>query len=248
MKITSKSIVGDIVADNYKTAEIFKKHNIDFCCGGQQSLIEACEKGSLSLTTAETILEEINSFFEENKKEQEIDYRNWPLDKLVDHIEKKHHAYVEAKIPIVKEYLDKIEAVHGRKHPELIEINRVFKEASGQLVMHMKKEELILFPFIRKMAKAKREHIKISKPSFETIKNPIGQMDEEHDFEGEAFRKIAALSNNFQLPKDACNTYRVAFGILEEFEDDLQLHIHKENNILFRRAIKLEEELFGTAS
>jgi len=107
----------------------------------------------------------------------------------------------------------------------------------------MKKEELILFPYIRKMAKAKRKNIQLATPTFETIKNPISKMDEEHDFEGEAFREIAALANNYNVPADGCNTYRVAFGMLKEFDEDLHLHIHKENNVLFQRAIALEEEL-----
>tara|TARA_B110001452_G_scaffold163404_1_gene136232 strand:+ start:6143 stop:6883 length:741 start_codon:yes stop_codon:yes gene_type:complete len=243
MKITPKSIVGDIVADNYKTAEIFKKHNIDFCCGGQQTIEEACLKEAVSGADSKTLIQSVNAFLEQSGKEQAEDYRHWPLDNLVEHILAKHHAYVEAKIPVIKEYLDKIESAHGQKHPELSEVNSIFKDASGELVMHMKKEELMLFPYIQKMVKAKRENSKLSIPPFETIKNPISKMDEEHEFEGEAFRKIEKLTNNYTMPKDGCNSYRVAFGMLKEFDEDLHLHIHKENNILFQRAIALEEEL-----
>lgn len=245
MKITIKSIVGDIVADNYKTAEIFKNYDIDFCCGGQQTIEDACKKTSLSSIGVAVLVKDINDFLEEKDTKQPIDYRNWPLDELTDHIETTHHAYVEAKIPILKAYLDKIESVHGKDHPELAEINTIFKDASGQLAMHMKKEELVLFPFIRKIAKAKREGSKLKAPHFGTIKNPIQKMNEEHDFEGEAFRKITALSNNYTVPQDGCNTYKVVFGMLQEFEDNLHLHIHKENNILFQKAIKLEEELLS---
>ncbi len=245
MKITHESIVGDIVADNYKTAEIFKQHNIDFCCGGQLSIKDACEKENVSITDADKLLISVKAFFKENEDSQKTDFRNWPLDKLAEHIENKHHGYVEEKIPVLKEYLNKIETAHGKEHPELIEINNIFNEASNQLVMHMKKEELILFPFIKKMAKAERDHSKLETPHFGTIKTPIGKMDEEHDFEGEAFRKIANLSNNYAVPKDGCNTYKVAFGMLQEFEEDLHLHIHKENNILFQKAVKLEEKLLS---
>ncbi len=245
MKITITSIVGDIVANNYKTAEIFKNYEIDFCCGGQQSIEDVGKKENLSTIAVANLVKEINNFLEEKDAKQTIDYRNWPLDKLTDHIETTHHAYVEAKIPVLKTYLDKIESVHGKDHPELAEINSIFIDASGQLAMHMKKEELVLFPFIRKIAKAKREGTTLEVPHFGTIKNPIKKMDEEHDFEGEAFKKIAALSNNYQVPEDACNTYKVTFGLLQEFEDNLHLHIHKENNILFQKAIKLEEELLS---
>jgi len=245
MKITLKSIVGDIVANNYKTAEIFKELNIDFCCGGQKTISEACEKEHVSEEDTMTLLHTLNLFFTEDNKEQEIDYRSWPLDKLTNHIVAKHHVYVEEKIPVLKEYLNKIESAHGDAHPELLEINQIFKDASGQLAIHMKKEEFVLFPYIKKISKAKQENTQIETPPFGSIKNPIASMDEEHEFEGEAFRKIAELSNNYTIPKDGCNTYRVAFGMLKEFEDDLHLHIHKENNILFQRAITLEEELLA---
>ena len=243
MKITSKRIVGDIVADNYKTAEIFKKYHIDFCCGGQQTIEEACDKETISDANAKTLIQSVNEFFDQKENRQAIDYRNWPLDDLIDHIETKHHGYVEAKIPVINEYLDKIESAHGKRHLELSKINAIFKDATSQLVMHMKKEELILFPYIRKLSKAKRDGIKHSIPPFGTIKNPISKMDEDHDFEGEAFREIAALSSNYSTPSDGCNTYRVAYGLLKEFDEDLHLHIHKENNILFQRAIALEDEL-----
>lgn len=245
MEITHQSIIGDIVSQNYKTAEIFKNYDIDFCCGGQQSIEEACIKGSLSSSEIKTLVQSIQDFFINTQEVPKEDVREWPLDTLTEHIEKKHHAYVEAKIPLLKEYLDKIESVHKKEHPELIEINEIFKEASGQLAMHMKKEELVLFPFIKKMAKAQRENLPLETPHFGTIKNPIGRMDEEHDFEGEAFRKIASLSNNYSVPDDGCTTYNIAFQMLKEFEEDLHLHIHKENNILFQRAITLEENLLS---
>ena len=109
--------------------------------------------------------------------------------------------------------------------------------------MHMKKEELILFPFIRKMAKAKQENTKLDTPNFGTVQNPIEMMMEEHTTEGDRFRKIETLSNNYTPPEDACNTYRVTFALLNEFEQDLHMHIHLENNILFPRAIELEKQL-----
>lgn len=246
MNITSKSIIGNIVGLNYKTAEIFKKYALDFCCGGQQSIEEACTSNGLSTATIEAIVQELINCLEENKEKQNRTYGSWPLDKLTDHIEVMHHSYVEAKIPIIKAHLNKIEEVHGNDHPELVEINSIFTDAAGQLAMHMKKEELILFPYIRKLAKAKREYSKLVKPHFGTIKNPILQMEEEHNFEGEAFKKIGLLSHNYVIPKDGCTTYSVTFGLLKEFEEDLNLHIHKENNILFPRAIALEEEIQTT--
>lgn len=145
----------------------------------------------------------------------------------------------------MKQFLDKLCKVHGANHPELFEINEQFNASAGELAMHMKKEELILFPYIKKMVASKSNHQPEGKPNFGTVQNPINMMMEEHNVEGERFRKIAHLSYNYNPPADACNTYRVAFSLLKEFEEDLHLHIHLENNILFPKSVTLEKELIG---
>ena len=179
----------------------------------------------------------------EAKSESTTDYQSWPLDLLADYIEKKHHRYVQEKTLEIQPYLDKICKVHGERHPELLEIKEEFNASAGELAAHMKKEEMILFPFIRKMTKAKLENTKVDAAHFGTVKNPIQMMMNEHTVEGNRFRKIEELSNNYTPPLDACNTYRVSFALLKEFEQDLHLHIHLENNILFPRAIEIEKEL-----
>jgi regulator of cell morphogenesis and NO signaling len=179
-------------------------------------------------------------------KDTTTDFNSWPLDLLTDYIEKKHHRYVEAKSLEIKPYLNKICSVHGERHPELFEIQQQFNASVGELAAHMKKEEFILFPFIRKLAKASQENVSIDAPSFGTIQNPIAMMNQEHETEGDRFRKIETLSNNYTPPDDACNTYRVTFALLHEFEQDLHLHIHLENNILFPKSIELEKELLAS--
>lgn len=141
--------------------------------------------------------------------------------------------------------LQKLCDVHGNNHPELFKVKNLFEQSVGQLAMHMKKEELILFPFIRKMVTTKQKNEKITPPGFGSIKNPIQAMMNEHDVEGDRFKDIAALTNNYSVPKDGCNTYQYTFLTLKEFEDDLHLHIHLENNILFPKSIELENELMG---
>ena len=152
---------------------------------------------------------------------------------LVDHIVGVHHKYVETTIPALKFYLDKIAKVHGNNHPELLEIRDEFFKTADALTSHMKKEEFILFPYIKAMESARKNHFPLSPAHFGGIENPIAMMEEEHDTEGERFRKISALSNNYTPPSDACQTYKVAFAMLQEFENDLHTHIHLENNILF---------------
>jgi len=229
--------IGEFVAEDFRTAAIFSKHKIDFCCNGGRTIKEACEKKGID---ANMILDELYSVLNTSTT-QTIDYKSWPLDLLVEYIEKKHHRYVEEKIPVLLQFLNKLCRVHGERHPELLEINKLFTASAGELTAHMKKEELILFPFIKKMVKVKLENGIIQSPSFVTVENPITMMMQEHDNEGERFRQITKLTNDYNPPVDACNTYRVTFAMLEEFEKDLHLHIHLENNILFPEAIKLEQ-------
>lgn len=238
-KNTQKQI-GEYVAEDYRTAAVFSKYKIDFCCNGGRSIDEACQKKGLDTNQ---LLDELHTVLNNNGN-QAIDYKSWPLDLLIDYIEKKHHRYVEEKIPVIRQFLDKLCRVHGERHPELFKINELFTGSAGDLAAHMKKEELVLFPFIKKMVQAQLTNGSIERPHFGIVENPIAMMKEEHDNEGERFRRIADLTNNYNPPSDACNTYRVTFAMLNEFEQDLHLHIHLENNILFPQAIKLEQ-LFG---
>lgn len=237
-KLVEKSI-GQIVAEDYRTAQIFKNHNIDFCCQGNRNLQEAAVKKGID---AKELLKEIKAV-QHGEQEGTINFKSWPLDLLADYIEKKHHRYVEEKIPVLKPYLEKLCRVHGERHPELFEITEYFNKSVGELAAHMKKEEIILFPAIRKMVQAKQSGTTLERPHFGTVQNPIQMMMMEHESEGERFRLINELSNNYTPPLDGCNTYRVTFALLQEFENDLHRHIHLENNILFPKSAELEKVL-----
>lgn len=239
MNTLQEKHIGELVAENYKTATIFKKYKIDFCCNGGRSIEDACKTKDVSIWELTRELEEVMN----QKVEAATDYASWPLDLLADYIEKKHHRYVEGRIPEIIPFLEKLCKVHGGRHPELLEIYRHFTTSAGELTQHMKKEELVLFPYIRKMVEAKTNHQPLPQPHFGSVDNPIAMMEQEHDNEGSRFREIARLSDDYNPPADACNTYRVTFALLKEFEDDLHLHIHLENNILFPRAKALEAEL-----
>ncbi len=238
MNISESNIIGNVVAGDYRAAKVFKTHNIDFCCNGNRTIGEACTEKNLNV---DELLDELTSALEDSK-ETTTDFNAWPLDLLADYIEKTHHRYVESKITEIKPYLEKIVKVHGGKHPELAEISEIFNHSAGELAMHMKKEELVLFPRIRKMVESKISKTEIPPAHFGTVQNPIAMMMREHEDEGENFRKISELSHNYTAPEDACNTYRVTFSLLNEFEEDLHKHIHLENNILFPKAIELEKE------
>ena len=238
MNDLKEKTIGEIVAKDYRAAAVFESFGIDFCCGGNITVDEACRQNSVNPNEVAGKLAAIVNTQQGNS----IDFRSWPLDLLADYIQKKHHRYVEEKTPILKQYLAKICSAHGDRHPELFEIKKEFDASAGELAMHMKKEELMLFPFIRKMVQAKSSGQPLPPSSFGKIETLIQTMIQEHDIEGDRFKKISALSGNYTVPADGCNTYRITYATLKEFEDDLHLHIHLENNILFPEAIKLEKE------
>ncbi|MCQ4034195.1 iron-sulfur cluster repair di-iron protein [Kaistella montana] len=234
---TRTDLIGEMVAEDFRTAAVFKKYGIDFCCKGGRTIADACEKKNID---QEKIISELESLPKTDASG--IDFNNFPIDLLADYVEKTHHRYVEEKTPILQQFLDKLCKVHGDRHPELFEINAIFNESARDLAAHMKKEELVLFPFIKQMVKAKISGEDVLQPHFGTVENPVNMMMHEHTTEGERFEKIAQLTNNYIPPADACNTYRVTFAMLQDFENDLHKHIHLENNILFPKSIQLEKE------
>ena len=234
--LTQEKTIGDFVAENFRTAEVFKKYHIDFCCKGGRTVEEACDNKKVSPQQIYQELEEIV-----NRKSEDIDFNSWPLDLLADYVEKTHHKYVEEKSAMLIPYLNKLCKVHGERHPELFEINELFIGSAQDLAANMKKEELILFPFIKQMVEAKKNGEPLPAPRFGTVENPVAMMKHEHEAEGERFVKIAELTNNYEFPDDACGTYQVTYRMLEDFQNDLHKHIHLENNILFPKAIAMEK-------
>ncbi len=229
--------VADVVRENIATAHVFKKYGIDFCCGGGTSIDAACSKHHVD---KQELMEEINHAL--HSRTPSVNYNQWPLDFLCDYIEQTHHRYVLEAIPIIKSYVAKVAKVHGHASPEVIEIESLFTNVESELIPHLQKEELILFPYIRTLVKSINLGQELSNPQFESVANPIRIMIHEHDVAGDLLKSIRNLSNNFQTPDWACNTYRALYAKLEEFENDLHLHIHLENNILFPKALKIEQK------
>ncbi len=238
MNTLEQLTVGEYVANDFRTAALFSKYGIDFCCKGNRTIEEVCAKKNIDPTELEKEIQIVL----ETKNENAIDFKSWSPTLLIEYIVEKHHAYIEEKTPVLLQFLDKLCKVHGERHPELFEINALFKRSAGDLAQHMKKEELILFPFIQKMVKAQKENQLIQEPNFGTVENPIAMMKDEHTIEGERFDKIATLTDGFTPPEDACSTYKVTYQMLKEFEQDLHKHIHLENNILFPKAIQLQAD------
>jgi regulator of cell morphogenesis and NO signaling len=237
-QILENTTIAELVANDYRTAEIFKKHKIDFCCGGKKSMAKACAEKNIDPQQLE---EEILSL--QNKTNQPAhNFNEWGLGFLADYIQQVHHTYVNNNLNLISEFADKVARVHGEHAPETKEIAGLWREVVAELTMHMKKEELLLFPYIKNLERfSKGEISHLPSSHFRTIKNPISMMEQEHDLAGSLMKSIAVLSNDFTPPAHACNTYIVLYAKLKEFQDDLFQHIHLENNILFPKAILLED-------
>ncbi|MBL0331223.1 MAG: iron-sulfur cluster repair di-iron protein [Bacteroidetes bacterium] len=233
---SSETTIGELVAKDFRKAEIFKKYNLDFCCGGKKTVTQACNEQKVDYMAVEKEL----SILDMVKTTPSQKFDEWNLDFLVDYILNTHHEYVKKAIPLLIEYTSKVAKVHGDNHPEVITIAQKFNEAAEELNGHMSKEEQILFPYIKKLVLAKSNKLQTPNTAFGTIKNPIHMMEVEHDVVGDIFKEIRELTNNYMPPEDSCATYKVSYLKLKEFEEDLHQHIHLENNILFPKSILLE--------
>ena len=238
MNITKEKTIGQLVKDDYRTAQVFQQHGLDFCCGGNRTIKEACEKKAVN---PDEILRALDQLKTSGAKED--NYDQWSLDFLVDYIINNHHEFTRNKLPEIGKYAKKVAGVHGERHEELKEIYYEFTMLHTEIFNHLDKEERILFPYIKQLVEAKKEGIKPEKPEFGEAANPIAMMEEEHDEAGGSMAKIRKLSNDFAPPADACTTYRLLYQNLEGFEKDLHKHVHLENNILFPKALELEKQL-----
>ncbi|WGH76248.1 iron-sulfur cluster repair di-iron protein [Tenacibaculum tangerinum] len=239
MVISNNKTVADYVTENIKTAHIFKKYGIDFCCGGGITVEKACAKNNVDQATLEQELAEVDVI-----KDVIEDYDKWELDFLIVYIENIHHSYVRESLPIISQYATKVAKVHGHHYTEVVAINQLFHEVANELLSHLQKEEQVLFPYIKQLVKAKKEEVKNTTPAFETVNNPIQIMEHEHENAGTIFKEISRLSHKYTPPEGACNTFRALYAKLDEFEQDLHKHIHLENNILHPKAILLEKKMF----
>jgi regulator of cell morphogenesis and NO signaling len=235
METTQEKTIAEIVVENYRAADVFKKHGIDFCCGGKISVKEMCRKKNLDYNTVQAHLDELDNVIIED-----YDFNRWQLDDLVNYILDKHHRYIIDNAELIQQYADKVARVHGHHRTEVVRIDELFREAIDELDTHMMKEERVLFPYIIQLAEAQRQNTPLQRPPFGTAQNPIRMMEMEHETVGNIFHEISELSSGYNPPAEACNTYRVLYAKLQEFENDLHRHIHLENNILFPKAMDLE--------
>jgi regulator of cell morphogenesis and NO signaling len=236
--IQKDSKIGEVVAQNFHTARIFESHGLDFCCGGKKTIENACSEKGLN---SDVILAELESLNSTNPSSAHFD--KWQADFLTDYIINNHHSYVINNVSLIEHHLAKVVFAHSERHPELKEIESTFLGLKADLLEHMAKEERMLFPYIKKLSFAEKNNIDMPYPPFGSVDNPIKVMEAEHDNAGIYLKKLFNLTNGYNPPQDACATYKVVFDELKEFADDLHMHVHLENNVLFPKAKQLEEKL-----
>jgi regulator of cell morphogenesis and NO signaling len=239
MNITSETKVGDLAAANPRATQVLEQAGVDYCCGGQKSLHDACLHADVS---EEQILERLR----ENQASVGESDRNWiaaPLGDLTEHIRSKHHAYVREAVRRIQPLAAKVKGKHGANHPEIADVEALFAEVAKEMIAHMQKEERILFPYIEAVEQAANGNDSVERPFFQTVRNPVHMMMQEHDAAAAVVRNIREKSAGYAAPADACMSYQALYRELLQFETDLHQHVHLENNILFPRAVELESKV-----
>ena len=243
MTATLETSVRDIVAEDFRAAAVFERFGIDFCCGGRRTLGEACRDRHVNPLD---VLAEVNEACDRQDTTTPR-FAKWGPDALVAYIVGHHHGYVRRALPSIVAHTRKVAASHGASRPELKEIAAIFEEVADEMTAHMAKEEQVLFPYIEKLDSAVRLREPVPVAAFSSVEKPIAMMEHEHEHAGLAMARIRELSKNYALPEGACTTYTVCFRELEEFERDLHVHVHLENNVLFPKARALAATSSGVA-
>ncbi|WP_054028389.1 iron-sulfur cluster repair di-iron protein [Bacillus sp. FJAT-28004] len=226
MNIQLMHSVGDIVTNYPKTAEVFKEFRIDFCCGGNKSLLQVIRDQDIE---EEILLKSLRKAAVSSKS-KDLNWNELSSSELIDHIVSIHHGYLKSALPQISEYVKKVARVHGPNHTELFQVHQWFETLRSDMEHHMEKEELEAFPAViayeNDPTEAKRDR----------LLEILNTLEQEHEGSGDLLKQIREITGDYELPKDACTTFQLTFLKLEELESDMFQHIHLENNILFNRA------------
>jgi regulator of cell morphogenesis and NO signaling len=248
MNISETTTVRDLAAGIPGATRVFENFGIDYCCGGARTLADACREASLPVEDMARSLEEAG------RAPQPGDGRDWRQESLMaltEYIVDTHHSFTRQEIDRLEKLFDKVCSRHGENHAELFEARKTFQQLKQDLIPHMLKEEQVLFPYITRMEEAAGDGRAIPPPFFGTVQNPVRMMMLEHETAGDLLRALRGATGDYTPPADACISYQTLYQALAGFEADLHQHIHLENNLLFPRAIDMEDkaapELRGSA-
>jgi len=237
MTVAIAKTVRELALENPSSTRVFEKLGIDYCCGGNISLEQACRTANLDI---DQVLESLEAAETAPAMRKDQDWQIEPLSALIAHIQSTHHKYTRDEIARLGPIFEKVCAVHGKNHPELLRIYELFQDLAQELTAHLMKEEMILFPYMKRMEAAAMGNDPIAPAPFGSVQNPIALMEQEHDSAGNALRAMSEAANGYSVPADACVSFQALYNALADLEVDLHQHIHLENNILFPRAVALE--------
>lgn len=239
MTTTQHLTIGEFVAHDFRTAAIFARYGIDFSCRGHCTVVEACQQKGFNY---KRLLAELTEILLSDSCTV-IDFESWPADLIVDYVEKKHHRYIRNGIPVIRRHLDRLCDAYGGIYPEVVPLRILFGEATEALLTHLKTEETVVFPQIVRLEQTVQSgFMRRSRPG-SPLSDVMRTMEHEHEEEVDRFRYIAKLTDDYMPPLEQCPLFRAAYTMLERFEQDLDEHIHLENNVLFPRARRLEAQL-----
>lgn len=236
-----KKTVREIALEMPATTRVFEAYKIDYCCHGNTMFDDACQSAGAASSEVTKKIEGV--IYSSNAQESES-FTTLTLNQLIDHILEKHHAYTESEIHQLTPLMEKVASRHGEHNPYLFELKEIFKDVCDDLGPHMLKEEGVLFPYIRELETNFSLEIQGSTPRFGTVANPVRVMKIEHEKVGDLLSKMRSLSNDYLLPDGACPSFTALYHRFTDLERDIHQHIHLENNLLFPKAIELEQKTF----
>lgn len=241
IQVDGKTTVRDLVGRYPQTRPVFEKHGIDYCCGGGMCLAEAASEHGLNLPG---LVDALEKTLQAPAGEAEATDKDWyaaPLAELVQHIVEVHHGYMKTALPRLRSLVPTVLKAHGAHHGEVLQrVQDLFNALDAELSSHLMKEEQVLFPYIVAIEARVREGTPEPQACFGSARNPIRQMEHEHESAGQTLAKLREVTQDYALPADACPTFKAMYEELQRMEADLHQHIHLENNILFPRAIAAE--------
>lgn len=229
----NEETLGELATKDLRKIEVFKKYGLDFSCEGKKTVKEACAEKGLDVTIVEQELQRADK----SPTAHQFPYEEWDLGFFADFIDNTHHRYIRKNLPEICSFANKVMEVHSENHPELIDINNLVKQINTNIIALIDEEEAILFPKIKELVRSNSKNTHIS----ENLQNIIHSAEKVHQLVVADINEIKKLSNNYTLPEDSCASYSLLYRKLSEFEDDMKLHTHLENNILFPKALELQK-------
>lgn len=242
-EIRRDMLVAEIVVNDYRTADVFRRHGIEYCCGGKLPLYMACE---LKGENEESLLKELRRSVQDVNISNTLDFNEWPVDFLTDYIVNVHHQYLKKALPILREHVNNFAESHRKKFHYLDELQNIIIKLNSELLPHIKHEEEIIFPYIKQISHASKSGEPYAGLMVRTLRKPVEDMiTQEHEMAGKSLVRMRELTGNYETPETSCVSHRVVLAKLREVDSDISQHIHLENNILFPKTIAIERQLLS---